>query len=325
MIGSVLRRTSLVLAAASFFPTAATAQAWPSKPIRMIVPFPPGGATDFMARIVGQKLSERLGQSVPIDNRSGANGILGLQALLAAPPDGHALATVSAGPIAVNPHLYKKLPYDSLRDFTYIGNMVNIPLMLVAHPSLGVKNVKQLIALAKTRPGEITYSSPGVGNSSHLAPELFNYMAKVNTLHVPYKGMAPAVQSVLAGEAHIIYSSIPPILPHVRSGRVVALAIGNAQRVPSLPDIPTVAESGVPGYEAYSWTGLIGPAKMPKDVVDRLNRELVQILGMKDMQERLLAEGTVPAPSTPEEFRAYAAAEIRKWGEVVKIAKIPPE
>jgi len=197
--------------------------------------------------------------------------------------------------------------------------------MLVAHPSLGVRNVKELIALSKKRPGEISYSSPGVGNSSHLAPELFNHMTKVNTLHVPYKGMGPAVQSVLSGETQLIWSSIPPILPHVRSGRVIALGIGNAKRVPSLPDIPTVAEAGVPGYEAYSWTGLIGPAKMPNDIVQRLNNELVQIINMKDMQERLLAEGTVPTPSRPEEFRNYVASEIKKWGDVVRIARIPPE
>ena len=319
------RTLALALAALSLCPAAALAQAWPSKPIRMIVPFPPGGATDFVARIVGQKLSERLGQQVPIDNRGGANGIIGLQALMAAPPDGYTLETVSAGPIAVNPHIYKKLPYDSLRDFTYIGNMVNIPLLLVAHPSLGVKNVKELIALAKRRPGEVSYSSPGVGNSSHLAPELFNFMAKVRMLHVPYKGMGPAVQAVLSGEAQLIYSSIPPILPHVRSGRVVALGIGNAQRVPSLPDIPTIAEAGIPGYEAYSWTGLIGPAKMPQDIVQRLNTELVYVLKLKDVHERLLSEGAVPTPSGAEEFRAYVTSELKKWGEVVKIAKIQPE
>ena len=258
-------------------------------------------------------------------NRGGANGILGLQALIAAAPDGYTIETVSAGPIAVNPHLYKKLPYDSLRDFTYIGNMVNIPLMLVAHPSLGVKTVKELIALAKKKPGQVSYASPGVGNSSHLAPELFDYMAKTKMLHVPYKGMGPAVQSVLSGEAQLLYSSIPPILPHVRSGKVVALAIGNAKRAPSLPDIPTVAEAGVPGYEAYSWTGLIGRAGMPKEIVQRLNKELVEIINQKDMQKRLLAEGTVPTPSTPEEFKNYVTAEIKKWGEVAKIAKIEPE
>lgn len=316
---------ALALGALALLPASVPAQSWPSKPIRMVVPFPPGGATDFVARIIGQKLTEQLGQPVPIDNRAGANGILGLQNLMTSAADGYAIATVSAGPLAVNPHIYKKLPYDSLRDFTYLGNMVNIPLLLAVHPSLGVKNVKELIALARRRPGEITYSSPGVGNSSHLAPELFNFMAKVKMLHVPYKGMGPAVQSVLSGEGQLLYSSLPPILPHVRSGRVIALAIGNAQRVPSLPDIPTVAEAGVPGYEAYSWTGLIGPARMPPDIVQRLNRELVSALRLKDIHDRLLSEGAIPTPSTGEEFRAYVASEIKKWGEVVKIAGITPE
>ena len=320
-----MKTVALAVGALTLLPAVALAQAWPSKPIRMIVPFPPVGATDFMARIIGEKLSERLGQTILVDNRGGANGILGLQALMSAPPDGYTIETVSAGPIAVNPHLYKKLPYDSLRDFTYIGNMVNIPLMLVAHPSLRVNSVNELIALAKRRPGEISYASPGVGNSSHLAPALFDYMAKTKMLHVPYKGMGPAIQSVLSGETQLLYSSIPPILPHVRSGKVVALGIGNAKRVPSLPDIPTIAEAGVPGYEAYSWTGLIGPANMPKDIVRRLNKELVEIINQKPMQERLLAEGTVPTPSSPEEFRTYVASEIKKWGEVAKIAKIQPE
>ena len=326
MISKTLPGTfALALGVLMLSPALVPAQTWPNKPIRMIVPFPPGGATDFVARIIGQKFTEQLGQQVPIDNRAGANGILGLQNLMASAPDGYSIATVSAGPLAVNPHIYKKLPYDSLRDFTYIGNMVNIPLLLVVHPSLGVKSVKELIALARRRGGEITYSSPGVGNSSHLAPELFNFMAKVKMLHVPYKGMGPAVQSVLAGEGQLLYSSIPPILPHVKSGRVVALAVGNAQRVASLPDIPTVAEAGVPGYEAYSWTGLIGPAKMPAEVVQRLNKELVNALKQKDIYDRLLSEGAIPTPSSGEEFRTYVAAEIKKWGEVVKIAGITPE
>lgn len=307
------------------YPAVTPAQPYPSRPIRMIVPFPPGGGVDFIGRIVGKGLSERLGQQVVIDNRAGANGILGLQALKAAPPDGYTIAAASAGPLTVNPHIYRKLPYDSLRDFVPISNMVNFPLLLVVHPSLPVKNVKELIALAKKRPGELSYSSSGIGNSGHLAAELFNAMAKVDILHVAYKGTGPAGVAVLAGEVQITYSSIPTVLPFVRNGRLRALGIGNAQRIPSLPEFPTIAESGLPGYEAYAWGGMIGPANMPKDIVQRLNKEIVATLNQKDVIDRMLAEGTVPTPSTPEEFAAYMKSELQKWGDVVKLAKIKPE
>ena len=217
------------------------------------------------------------------------------------------------------------LPHDTLKDFTQIANMVNYPLLLVSHPSLPVKNVKELIALARAKPGQVSYASPGSGNSSHLANELFNAMAKVKILHIPYKGMAPAVVSVLSGEGQILFASIPPILGHVRAGRVRALGVGNAKRVPSLPDFPTVAESGLPGYEAYAWAGMIGPANMPRDIVVRLNKEIVAILNQKDVIDRMLADGTVPTPSSPEEFVAYMKSELKKWGEVVKLAGIKPE
>lgn len=307
------------------WPILAQAQAYPVKPIRLIVPFPAGGGVDFIGRIVGQKLSERLGQTVAIDNRAGANGIVGLEALKAAAPDGYTIAAASAGPLAVNPFIYAKLPHDTLRDFTHIANMVNFPLLLVSHPSLPVKNIKELIALARSQPGQVTYSSPGAGNSGHLAGELFSSMAKAKILHIPYKGTAPAVIAVLAGEAQLTWSSIPTILPHVRSGRVRALGIGNAQRISSLPDFPTVAEAGLPGFEAYAWGGMIGPANMPPVVVQRLSKEINEILKQKDVTDRMLAEGTVPTPSGPEEFTAYIRAELKKWGDVVKMAGIKGE
>ena len=316
---------ALMVAIGGFTPALASAQTYPVKPIRLIVPFPPGGGVDFIGRIVGQKLAERLGQQVAIDNRSGANGIVGLEALKTSAPDGYTIAAASAGPLTVNPFIYAKLPHDTLRDFTHIANMVNFPLLLVSHPSLPVKNVKELVALARAQPGQVTYSSPGAGNSGHLAGELFNSMAKAKILHIPYKGTAPAVIAVLAGEAHLTYSSIPTILPHVRSGRVRALGIGNAQRIPSLPDFPTIAESGIAGYEAYAWAGMIGPANMPAAVVQRLSKEIQDILRQKDVTERMLSEGTVPTPSGPEEFTAYMRAELKKWGDVVKMAGIKAE
>jgi len=321
-----MHRKSLALAvaaaatAACFTP--AHAQTFPSKAIRLIVPFPAGGGVDFVGRVVGQKLSERIGQQVAVDNRAGANGIVGMQALMAATPDGYTIAAISAGPLAINPHLYSKLPFDTLRDFTPIANMINFPLMLVAHPSLPVKNVKELVALAKARPNEITYSHPGVGNTGHIAGEVLNFVGKVQTVGIPYKGTAPSVVAVLSGEAHLTYSSIPTALPHIRAGRLRALGVGNAKRMPSLPEFPTVAESGLPGYEAYAWAGMLGPAKMPNDIVQRLAKEIIGAVNSKDVSDRMLNEGTVPTPSTPEEFAAYMKSEVAKWGIVVRNAKI---
>jgi tripartite-type tricarboxylate transporter receptor subunit TctC len=320
---SILKMIALAMLGAC--PAAVLAQAYPNKTIRLIVPFPAGGGVDFIGRIMGKGLSERMGQQVVIENRPGANAILGLDLLKSSAPDGYTIAAASAGPLAVNPFIYKKLPYDTLRDFTHIANMVNFPLLLVAHPSLPVKNVKDLIALAKAHPNEVTYSSPGSGNSGHLAAELFNSMAKVKILHIPYKGTAPAVVAVLSGEAQLTYSSIPTILPHVRAGKVRVLGVGNAQRLQALPEFPTIAEAGLPGYEAYAWGGMIGPANMPKDVVARLNREIVQVLKQKDVIDRMLTAGTVPTPSTPEEFTAYIKVELKKWGDVVKMANIKAE
>ena len=312
----------IVLALAGLAGSHAWAQAWPNKTIRMIVPFPAGGGVDYIARIAGKGVSDRLGQQIAVDNRAGASGIIGLQAMMAAAPDGYTIAAASAGPLVINPHIFAKLPYDSLRDFTHIANMSSFPYLLVTHPSLPVKNVKELIALAKARPGEITYSSPGTGNGQHLATALFNSMAKVEILHIPYKGNAPSILAVLSGEAHITHSSIPSILPHVRAGKVRALGVANAQRLPSLPEFPTVAEAGLPGFEASGWVGMVGPANMPKDIVQRLNREIVDTLKQKDVIDRMLADGAVPTPSSPEEFSAYMNSEFRKWGDVVKIADI---
>jgi tripartite-type tricarboxylate transporter receptor subunit TctC len=325
MMFTMTRTLALALALASLCPATALPQAYPTKPIRLIVPFPAGGGVDYIGRIVGKGLSERLGQQVLVDNRPGANAILGLEVLKAAPPDGYTIAAASAGPLAVNPFVYAKLPHDTVRDFTYIANMVAFPLLLVSHPSLPVKNVKELIALAKARPNEIAYSSPGSGNTGHLAAALFESMAKVKTVHVPYKGTAPAVIAVLSGETQLTWSSIPAILPHVRSGRVIVLGVGNSKRMPSLPDFPTVAEAGVPGFECVAWGGLIGPANMPRDIVLRLSKETIATLNQKDVIDRMLSEGTVPTPSGPDEFLAYMRSELKKWGEVVKIAGIKPE
>lgn len=323
-------RRAMLLAAGSLAVGCVVAQtastgaalAYPSKPIRIIVPFPPGGGNDVIARIVGQKLSERLGQPVIIDNKGGGNGVIGLNALAQAAPDGYTLGVGAAGPMAVNPSLYENLSYDPLRDFVPITNMVNFPLLLVAHPSLKAKNMTELIALAKAQPGKIFYASPGSGNSGHLAGELFNSLARVQTTHVPYRGQGPAVTDLLAGQVQLLYSSIPSVIGYVKDGKLNALAVGSARRVGSLPAVPTIAESGVPGYEAYSWVGMIAPANTPKEIVVRLHREIADILKLKEVEERLNQQGAIPVGDTPEQFGAYISAEMKKWGAVVKSANI---
>jgi tripartite-type tricarboxylate transporter receptor subunit TctC len=306
-------------------PVPLMAQQWPAKPVRLIVPFPAGGGVDFIGRVMAKHLGERLNQQVVVDNRAGSNGIVGLEALRNAPPDGYTISAASNGPLVNNLILYSKLPYETLRDFAPVANMVIFPLMLVTHPSLPAKNVKELIALARAKPGEIVYSSPGVGNGGHLAAELFVAMAKIKVLHVPYKGTAPANVALLGGEVHLTFSSIPSILSHVQSGRVRSLGVGLAKRLPSLPDIPTIAESGLPGYEAYSWGGMVAPAKTPPAVVSRLNREIMAILKQPDVVDQLTREGTLPNPDTPERFAAYIKADIEKWTQVVRNAGIKPE
>lgn len=313
-------QTALLCAGA--LPLVTAAQSYPTKSIRMIVPFPAGGGTDFMGRILAQKLSERLGQQVVIDNRAGSNGIIGLQALMAAPADGYTIASASAGPLAVNPHVYSKLPYDTLRDFSIIARGVDFPLLLLTHPSLPVKNVKELVALARARPDQLAYASSGAGNSDHLAMELFKSIGKINMIHIPYKGSGPTAIALISGEVQLMFSSIPPTLAHVRAGRMRALGVGSAQRVPSQAEFPTIAEAGLPGYEAYSWAGVIGPANMSREIVQRLNREINEVLKNKEAVDRFLAGGTIPAPATPEEFSALIASEIKKWGVVARAANV---
>jgi Uncharacterized protein conserved in bacteria len=224
--------------------------------------------------------------------------------------------------MAVNPSLYKKIPYDPLRDFAPVTNMVNFPLLLVTHPTFPVKSIKDIIAVAKAHPDKVNYASPGSGNSGHLAGELLNSMAHIKIMHVPYKGAGPAITDLLAGQMQMMFSSIPSVLPHVQTGKLNAIAIGSAKRLSSLPDVPTVAESGVPKYEAYSWVGMVAPAKTPRDIVLKLNREIIDILQVKQVGDSLLQQGAIPDFNTPEQFSAYIKSEIAKWGAVVRAANI---
>ncbi|HSQ03523.1 MAG TPA: tripartite tricarboxylate transporter substrate binding protein [Burkholderiales bacterium] len=324
-MGSKLRGVAVALALLCIYPVLAFAQNYPNRAIRMIVVFPPGGGTDFMARVVAQKLSERIGQQVIVDNRGGANGITGLQVLMSQPADGYTICAATAGPLAVNPFMYKNLPYDPLKDFSIIAATTDFPLLLLTHPSLPVKTTRELIALAKAKPGQLSFASSGTGNADHLALELFKSMAKINVVHVPYKGSGPTAIALLSGEVQAMFSSIPPTLTHVRAGKMRALGVGSLQRVPGLTEFPTIAESGLPGYEAYSWGGIIGPKGIPHDIIAKLNREINEVLKTKDAVDRLLENGTVPRPGTPEQFAALMKSELKKWGDVIKTAHITPE
>jgi len=313
------------LAAALVYMTAAHAQpAYPQKPIRLVVPFPPGGGTDILARLFGQKMSETLGQQIIIDNRGGAGGTLGTDIAAKAAPDGYTLILVS-GSHAINPGLYQKLPYDSVNDFAPITQIATSPGILVVNPSLPVKSVKDLIALARAKPGQINYASAGSGTPPHLAGELFKVMAKIDMVHVPYKGNAPAFTDVIGGQVSLIFPTMPSAMPFIKSGKLRPIAVTSAKRSPAAPDIPTIAESGLPGYEATSWYGILAPARTPPQIVARLHEVLVSVIGAPDMQDKLAAQGLDPVGNTPQQFAAVIKSEIAKWAKVVKASGAKPE
>lgn len=298
---------------------------YPVKPVRLVVPFVPGGSTDFIARIMGQKLDEALGQQVIVENRAGAGGNIGLDYVAKSPPDGYTLIFGHVGTFGFGPSLYQKLPYDPVRDFAPIVLFAMVPNMLVVHPSLPARNVKELVALAKARPGRINYGSSGNGSASHLATEYFKLLSKTDITAIPYKGTGPLVTDVIAGEISLTITGVPPLYPHVQSGRLRALGVGSTKRLSLLPDLPTIAEAGVPGYESSTWFGPLAPARTPREIVVRLNAELMKILQRPDIRSRFAAEGVEGLGSTPEEFGTYIKAEIERWGRVIKAAGIAPQ
>ncbi len=303
---------------------AAHAQGYPNRPLRIVAPSSAGSAADTLARVVAPLLAERIGQPVVVDTRPGASTIVGTDAVAKAAPDGHTLL-IALPALAINPSIYGTLPYDALRDFAAITQAVSQPNLLVVHPSLPAKSVKELIALARARPGELIYASSGVGAGSHLTVELLLLMTRTRMLHVPYKGPGPGLIDLIAGRVTLAAPSTTVTLPHVRSGRLRALAVTTAKRVTGLPDIPSVAETGVAGYEAVSWFGFVAPGGTPKDVIARLNREIVSILRTPETTERFAREGAEVVASLPEEFERYIASEAVKWAQVVKNAGIKPE
>ena len=291
---------------------------FPSRPIRFIVPNGAGGTTDLVARSVAPKLADMLGQQVVIDNRPGSGGILGTEIVAKAAPDGHTLLMGTIGNIAISPALYRKLAYDSLRDFAPVTQLASAAYMVLLHPSVAAKSMKELAALAKAKPGALNFASAGSGTGSHLAAELFKSMAGVDMVHVPYKGGSPAMTDVIAGQVQLMFNGIPSSMPHLRSGRVRALAVTTATRSTAAPELPTIAEAGFPGAESTSWTGILVPAGTPAPVIAKLHAAFVKALQFPDVVARLSMDGAAPVGNSPAEFGAYIKSEWVKWGKVVK-------
>ena len=291
-------------------------QNYPVQPIRLVVPFPPGGSNDLVGRIIGQKLGEGFGQRVVIDNRPGGNGVIGAQLVAKAAPDGYTLLLAPAAH-AINANLQPNLPYDSVKDFAPVTNIAAAPNVLVVHPALPVRSVAELIRLARTRPGELNFGSAGIGFPSHLAGAMLNSMAKIQMVHVPYKGAGPAIIDLISGQIQLSFSSLPGVLPHLKTGRLRALAVTSTQRSAVMPAVATVTET-LPGYTAETWFGIFAPAGTSREIVNKLNREIVRIVNLPEVRQLLSEQGAEPVGSTPEEFAAYVKAEIEKWGRVIR-------
>jgi tripartite-type tricarboxylate transporter receptor subunit TctC len=318
--------SQLLLAAAAVLiavtPFSSFADTYPARQIKIIVPFAPGGSTDTLARIVGDHLSTRLKQTVVVENRTGAGGNIGADSVAKSAPDGYTLVMGSIGTHATNPLIYPHMPYDAVADFAPVTQVASVSLVLVVHPSVPAKSVKELIALLKSKPGRYNYASGGVGASQHLAGELFKYMTKTKMLHVPYKGSASALSDLLSGRVPIMFADLPLVLAHIKAGKLRPLAIGDAARSPALPDLPTVAEAGVPGYEANAWYGLFAPAHTPAAIVSKLQTEVAAIVAEPDVQKRMIELGATPVGSTPVQFAAFQHDEVARWKKVIDSANI---
>jgi tripartite-type tricarboxylate transporter receptor subunit TctC len=317
----ISRIAALLLALGTLGASCAFAQGaanYPSKPIRILVPFPAAGTTDILARAVGNEMQKAWGQPVVVENRPGAGGNLGSDVVAKAAPDGYTLLVGAVSPQAINVTLYPKMPYDVMRDFAHITLIAVVPNLLEVHPSVPVKTVKELIDLAKSKPGALSYASSGSGTSIHLSAELFKSMAGVDMLHIPYKGSAPAITDLMAGQVQLMFDNLPSSIAQVKAGRLRAIAVTTLTRSPALPDVPTIAESGLPGYDASSWFGMHAPAGTPKDIVNKIHGVVAKALRTPEMIERLSTQGAQPVGNTPEEFTEFVRAEIAKWAKVVK-------
>src|SRR5713226_7696729 len=302
-----------------FSSVALAQESYPSRPLRFILPFPPGGGTDILGRLIAERMTARLGQPVVTENRGGAGGNVGAEAAARSAPDGYTIVLVAPS-LAISTSLYSKLSYDPVKDFAPISLVATVPNVMVTHPSVPAGTLAEFIRLAKTKPGEMNFGSGGSGTSNHLAGELFNIVAGVKLVHVPYKGVNLAMNDVLSGQIHLVVIGVPAAAPHIKAGKLRALALVAPQRASALPEVPTVAEAGLPKFEVTTWYGILAPAGTPRAIVTRLNAELVKIMHAPELKERLAAMATDPATSTPEEFADYIKREIAKWGEVVRQA-----
>jgi len=315
---NVLHVTAVILTAALFAPFAAVAQSYPAKPVRVVIPWPPGGSNDVVGRLVLQKLSEWMGQQFVVDNRPGASGVVGSDVVAKAAPDGYTIMIHSTTHLG-NAHLYKKLPYDTLKDFTGVGLLSAQPGVLTVHPSLPVKSVKEFIALAKARPGQILYSSSGNGSAPHLQMALLISMTGIKITHVPYKGGVPQVTALVSGETQASFATISTVIAHIRNGKLRPLGVGSVKPSKTLPGVPTISDAGVPGYEMAPWIGVYAPAGTPRNIIDRLNSEINKALAQPDIVQKLESQALDPLPSTPEEFNARIKADYEKYGKLIKL------
>ncbi len=303
----------------------ALAQAWPARPIRLMVPFPPGGSTDIVARIVAQKLSERLGQPIVIENRGGAGGTIGTALIAKSAPDGYNLAVASTSTHVVAPGVYAKLDYDPVKDFAPVGLMAVSPYLLAVTPSVPAKTLQELVALAKKQPGKLNYASAGVGSTTHLAMEMLKHASGTYMLHIPYNGNGPAGTALIGGQVEVLFGSLPSLLPHAKSGRARSLAVGTPKRSPSLPDVPTVAESGYPGFDASLWLAIMAPAGTPQPIIERLNKEIVALIATADTREAFDKAGTEPLTGTPADLAAMIRDGVPKYAQIIKTAGVKAE
>jgi tripartite-type tricarboxylate transporter receptor subunit TctC len=312
------RRSILIACSALILSRGAIAETYPSRPVKIVVPFPAGGSNDIIARIVAQKLAERNGQPFVVENRGGAGGNIGAEAVAISDPDGYTLLLTAPPPLTTNIALYKKLNFDPSSAFAPIALIASVPIVLVVHPSLGVKTLKQLVALAKEKPGTLDFGSSGIGSTNHLAGELLKSMTGIDIVHVPYKGAAPAMNDLIAGHIPMMFDNMPALLPQVQAKSITAIAVAGATRASTLPDVPTVAESGVPGFDVFSWFGLVAPAKTPARVLARLQNEVEAILKMPDMRQRFVELGAEPGTISGEAFGKFLADDTAKWTKIIQ-------
>jgi len=320
------RRDFLAALALATLPLCGRTQgSYPSRPVKLLVGVPPGGTTDLVARVVGDQLARQLGQPIVIENRGGAGGNIAAEAAAKSAADGHTLFLGPVGTMTINPFVYAKMPFDTQRDFVAISQLTSLPIVMVVHPGVPAKNLREFIAYARARPGQASFASGGNGTQTHLAGEMLKSMTGIDMLHVPYKGTSPAMVDLLAGRVTAMFDQIATALPHIRSGKLVAIGVTTARRAPVAPEIPTLAESGAPGFDATTWHGLFAPAGTPREIISRLNAEVVKALGNAELIERFKANGVDPVSSSPEQFAAMVQAELDRWRDAVKAAGLKPE